>query len=193
MISLGVHHFGKRTAWPLLYFLNYGYYDISPVSNSSNHPLEQYQPYNQIAILDINYGDIIWIKAIVTEASPISRWWYSDILTNQTRLKVNPKLRAAHSMSWWWTWFCESYRIMLINYFLYFLQILYILWYSFFLTRLLSFSWWTCVFESYRIMITSNSITSFRSDTSWRRCFHRISDLQLAWYRVSHTRKKSIN
>ena len=95
------------------------------------------------------------------------------------------------SMSWRWTWFCESYRIMLINYFLYFLQILYILWYSFFLTRLLSFSWWTCVFESYRIMITSD--TSFRSDTSWRSCFHRISDLQLTWYRVSHAGKKSIN
>ena len=28
MISLGVHHFGKRTVWSLLYFLNYGYYDI---------------------------------------------------------------------------------------------------------------------------------------------------------------------
>ena len=30
MISLGVHHFGKRTVWSLSYFLNYGYYDISP-------------------------------------------------------------------------------------------------------------------------------------------------------------------
>ena len=30
MISLGVHHFGKRTVWSLVYFLNYGYYDIQP-------------------------------------------------------------------------------------------------------------------------------------------------------------------
>ena len=30
MISLGVHYFGKRTLWSLLYFLNYCYYDILP-------------------------------------------------------------------------------------------------------------------------------------------------------------------
>ena len=30
MISLWVHHFGQRTVWSLLYFLNYGYYDIWP-------------------------------------------------------------------------------------------------------------------------------------------------------------------
>ena len=39
MISQGVHQFGKRTVWSLLYFLNHGYYDISPVSNSSHQPL----------------------------------------------------------------------------------------------------------------------------------------------------------
>ena len=38
MISLGVHHFGQRTVWSLLYFLNYGIMIFSPVSNSSNHP-----------------------------------------------------------------------------------------------------------------------------------------------------------
>ena len=28
LIPLWVHHFGKRTAWSLIYFLNYAYYDI---------------------------------------------------------------------------------------------------------------------------------------------------------------------
>ena len=28
MIPQGVHHFGKRIAWSLLYFLNYAYFDI---------------------------------------------------------------------------------------------------------------------------------------------------------------------
>ena len=30
MIPLGVHHFGKRTVWSLIFFLIYAYYNIQP-------------------------------------------------------------------------------------------------------------------------------------------------------------------
>ena len=39
--SLG-DHFGKRTAWSLLYFFNYAYMIFSPVANFGDHPLGSY-------------------------------------------------------------------------------------------------------------------------------------------------------
>ena len=70
MISLGVHHFGKRTVWSLSYFLNNGYYDILPSLKFIKSPfIVPSVRGNLVYRVSLNTGNIeVNVQKLVTES-----------------------------------------------------------------------------------------------------------------------------